>query len=101
MKDTSVKFTRSDSDTKARYGGTVDGYDGESELTVSKVSPSLIIVDHTYVPDTMRGLGMAKSLAERVISDAREGGQRIVPLCPFFRAHAEKHREALNDVIQW
>lgn len=101
MKDTSLKFTRSDSDTKARYGATIDGYPGESELTLSKVSPSLVIIDHTYVPDSMRGLGMAKSLAEHAIADARELGQRIVPLCPFFRAHAEKHREALGDVIQW
>lgn len=73
----------------------------EAELTVSKVSPNLIIVDHTFVPDEMRGQGLAKALAEQVIADARKHGQRIVPLCPFLRAHALKHKEDLADVIQW
>jgi len=98
---TDVTITYSESDTKARYGATVEGVEGEGELTVSKVSPSLIIADHTAVPDTMRGMGVAKALAERLITDARGKGQRIVPLCPFVRAHATKHRDELADVIQW
>ncbi|WP_428924777.1 GNAT family N-acetyltransferase [Marinibacterium sp. SX1] len=98
---TDVTITYSESDTKARYGATVEGVEGEGELTISKVSPSLIIADHTAVPDTMRGMGVAKALAERLITDARGKGQRIVPLCPFVRAHATKHRDELADVIQW
>lgn len=98
---TDVTITYSESDTKARYAATVEGVAGEGELTISKVSPSLIIADHTAVPDSMRGMGVAKKLAERLIADAREKGQRIVPLCPFVRAHATKHREELADVIQW
>ena len=35
------------------------------------------------------------------IRDTRAQGQRILPLCPFVRAHAQKHREELADVIQW
>ena len=92
-------ITRTDTESKARYVATVDGQEGE--LTISKVTPTLIIADHTGVPDTLRGRGVARALADRLMADAREAGQRIVPLCPFVRAYAEKHREALADVIQW
>ncbi len=96
-----LKITYSKTDTKGRYLATQDGIEGEGDLTTSKVSPTLIIADHTAVPDSMRGLGVARTLVERLIADAREKGQRIVPLCPFVRAHVQKHREELADVIQW
>lgn len=97
----SIEITYSESDTKARYGATVGGSGPEAELTTSKVSDTLIIVDHTFVPDALRGKGMARALGDRVIADARQKGQRIVPLCPFMKSLALKNKEALSDVIQW
>lgn len=97
--DISIFYT--ESDTKGRYGASVQGVASEAELTISKVSPELIIADHTFVPDELRGRGLAQALAARLIADAREKGQRIVPLCPFVRAYASKQREELSDVIQW
>ncbi|MEM9431587.1 MAG: GNAT family N-acetyltransferase [Pseudomonadota bacterium] len=96
-----VTITWAESDTKGRYGAIVEGAEAEAELTISKVSPTLIIADHTFVPEALRGRGLADALAARLIADARARGQRIVPLCPFVRAYAEKRREALSDVIQW
>lgn len=96
-----VKITRTDTETKARYVATADGVEGEGELTISKVSATLIIADHTGVPDSMRGLGVAGALVARLIADARAAGQRIVPLCPFVRAQAMRHRDEWADVIQW
>lgn len=96
-----VEIVYSDTESKGRYRATVQGVEGEGELTISKVTPTLIIADHTMVPDSMRGFGVARALADRLIADARAAGQRIVPLCPFVRAHAMRHREELSDVIQW
>jgi uncharacterized protein len=96
-----VTITRTDTDTKARYVATADGVEGEGELTLSKVSTTLVIADHTAVPDTMRGLGIAGALVNRLITDARAAGQRIVPLCPFVRAQAQRHKADWADVIQW
>lgn len=101
MDKTEITITYGESDTKGRYGAQVEGVSGEAELTTSKVSDTLIIADHTFVPDSMRGKGIAGALAARLIADARSKGQRIVPLCPFLRSCAEKHREELADVIQW
>lgn len=81
-----VEITREDGPTKGRYVGRVAGREGEAELTFSKASPTLIIADHTSVPDSMRGTGMGKALAERLVADARAGGYRIIPLCPFVKS---------------
>lgn len=96
-----VTVTRTDTKTKARYVATVAGVEGEGELTLSKVSDTLIIADHTSVPESMRGLGVAGVLVTRLISDARAEGQRIVPLCPFVRAQAMRRGSDWDDVIQW
>ena len=101
LDETDPHITYSESDTKGRYGASVAGVMSQAELTMSKVSPTLIIADHTYVPDDLRGRGLAQALAAHLVADAREKRQRIVPLCPFVRAYAEKHKEDLADVIQW
>ena len=64
---------------------------------------ALIIADHTFVPDELRGRGLAQGAWRRSWWQihAPEGSQRIVPLCPFLRSYAEKNREELADVIQW
>ncbi|SDX17674.1 GNAT family N-acetyltransferase [Litoreibacter albidus] len=96
---TDIKITRTDTDSKARYTATLDGVAGEGELTLSKVSDVLIIVDHTAVPDAMRGMGVAGALAQRVIADARRAGQKIVPLCPFMSSYVSRHKAETADII--
>lgn len=96
---TNTKITREDTDTKGRYVARIEGVAGEGELTFSKASDKLIIVDHTGVPDSMRGMGVAGLLAKRIIEDSRAAGQRIVPLCPFFSAYVARHKEETADVI--
>ncbi|HEY0212134.1 MAG TPA: GNAT family N-acetyltransferase [Paenirhodobacter sp.] len=99
MPTDNVHISYQDQPTKGRYVARVDGIDAEGELTISKVSDVLIIADHTYVPDAQRGNGVASALVDRLITDARAKGQRIVPLCPFVRAQALRHPE-WADVIQ-
>ena len=96
-----INITRSDTATKARIVGRVDGIKEEAELTLSKLSESVVIADHTSVPDAMRGMGVGAALVDRLIADARAAQQRIVLLCPFVRAQAQRNREEWADVIQW
>ena len=48
-------------------------------MTFSKASETLIIADHTGVPDAFRGQGVGRALFDRLVSDARESGVKIVP----------------------
>ena len=90
----------------------IDGQDGKSggkyraelaghfgEMTYSRASPQLIIIDHTQVDDALRGKGIGQALAEHAVGAARTGGWKIIPLCPFFKAQVERHPE-WQDVIK-
>ncbi|MGL4325774.1 MAG: GNAT family N-acetyltransferase [Beijerinckiaceae bacterium] len=82
---------------RGRYILRKDGH--EAELSVSKMSETLWIVDHTGVPDALGGQGIGKMLAERAVSDARASGRTLRATCPFFLAQAAKHPE-WADVVK-
>ena len=84
-------ITREHGPTKGRYVIRRNGE--EVELTYSVTSPTLIIADHTAVPDSFRGTGAGLALVTRMVADARAEGFRIMPLCPFVNAQRKKHPE--------
>jgi uncharacterized protein len=94
-----LTITREDHPTRGRYVARIDGIDAEAEMTFSKASDTLIIADHTSVPDAFRSRGVGRALFDRLVSDAREGGVKIVPLCPFVNAERQKRPE-WSDVFQ-
>lgn len=75
--------------SKGRY--VIRSGGAEAELTYSVTSPTLVIADHTGVPDEMRGTGAGKAMVERLVADARAEGFRIMPLCPFVNAQRRRH----------
>ncbi len=85
------------SESGGRYIAVVDGH--EAEMTYSRTSAKLIIIDHTGVPDALRGKGVGQALAQHAVEEARKGGWKIIPLCPFFKAQAQRHPE-WRDVVQ-
>ena len=91
-----MDIARDDGASGGRYATTVDGH--EAEMTFSRASARLIIIDHTGIPDALRGRGVGQALAEYAVADARDGGWKIVPLCPFFKAQLARHPE-WRDVI--
>ncbi len=70
-----------------------------AEMTYSRVNAGLIIVDHTGVPDALRGQGIAQALAVHAVEDARKNGWKILPLCSFMRVQFTRHSD-WNDVLQ-
>ncbi|MEO8242556.1 MAG: GNAT family N-acetyltransferase [bacterium] len=65
----------------------------EAELTYSITTPTLVIADHTEVPDSFRGTGAGLALVTRLVADARAEGFKIMPLCPFVNAQRKRHPE--------
>ena len=65
----------------------------EAELTYSITTPTLIIADHTGVPDSFRGTGAGLAMVEALVAAARADGFKVVPLCPFVNATRKKHPE--------
>jgi len=84
-------ITLEEGETKGRYVLVHNG--AEADLTYSILSPQTRIADHTGVPDALRGTGAGLALVGRLVADARAGGWKIVPLCPFVNAQRRKHPE--------
>ncbi|GGK24002.1 hypothetical protein GCM10011322_08310 [Salinarimonas ramus] len=68
-------------------------------MTYTRAGESLIIIDHTGVPDALRGRGLGLVLVRRAVEDARAAGKTIIPLCPFAKATIERHPE-FHDVVK-
>lgn len=90
-------ITLEDGPSKGRYVARIEGLP-DAEMTFSRASPRLVIVDHTGVPDEMRGMGVGKALVARIVQDARERQFKIIPLCPFAKATIERTPE-WHDVL--
>ncbi|WP_046472252.1 GNAT family N-acetyltransferase [Allosalinactinospora lopnorensis] len=46
---------------------------------------------HTEVDKAFSGRGLSTTLATRALTDTREAGRRIVPVCPFVADYLKKH----------
>jgi predicted GNAT family acetyltransferase len=65
--------------------------DGDAELTYSPAGEKLIDVQHTFVPPSGRGEGVADSLAQAAFDYARANGMKIIPSCPYVRTWLKRH----------
>ncbi|MEM7766904.1 MAG: GNAT family N-acetyltransferase [Pseudomonadota bacterium] len=92
-----VEVSREDGDAGGRYVATTGGH--TAEMTYSRAGASRIIIDHTAVPDALRGQGVGEALVRQAVEDARSEGFKIIPLCPFAKAILQKHPE-WGDVVQ-
>jgi predicted GNAT family acetyltransferase len=55
--------------------------------------------DHTYVPDTWRGRGVAAQLVRAAADEARRRHWKILPLCSYVVTFFERHPE-FADVLK-
>lgn len=90
-------IAREEGESKGSYAVRIDG--AEARLTYSRAGEGLIIIDHTEVPDALRGRSVGKALVQRAVEDARREGRSIIPLCPFAKAQISRHPE-WQDVLQ-
>ena len=88
--------TREDGPSGGAYKVVVNGI--AAEMTFSRASDTLIIIDHTAVPEELRGRRIGNMLLEKAIADARAGGFKIFALCPFAASQFRRHPE-YRDVL--
>ncbi|MDQ0877616.1 putative GNAT family acetyltransferase [Paenibacillus sp. V4I3] len=70
----------------------------EAELHYVPTGNEIIIVDHTFVSDRLRGQGVGQELVRRVVEFARKEGIKIMPLCPFAKSQFDQHKD-YDDVL--
>lgn len=86
-----IDIQRQDSAQGGRYLVSRAEGDEVAELSWHNIGPRMIAADHTYTPPAMRGTGVAAAMVERLISDARAQGTKILPLCSYVRAQFDRH----------
>ncbi len=89
--------SREESSSKGRYLARLEGH--EAEMSYSLAGGHTIIIDHTGVPDALRGRNVGQALVRRAVEDARREKRRILPLCPFAKAQIARHPE-WHDVLE-
>ncbi|MCM3739491.1 N-acetyltransferase [Oceanobacillus luteolus] len=69
-----------------------------AEMTYLESSKTMLVIDHTYVSDELRGQGVAGKLLEQVVLYARENKKKIKPLCVFAKKRMEETTQ-YHDVL--
>jgi uncharacterized protein len=92
-----MQIEREEGPSKGRYFVELAG--AVAEMTYSRAGETMIIIDHTEVPDAMRGRAVGLALVRRAVEDARTDDRLIIPLCPFAKAQISRHPE-WQDVLK-
>lgn len=77
--------------------------DGErlAEMTYSRASDSLVIIDHTEVAASLSGQGVGRRLLDIAVEWARETHTKILTTCPFARAQFAKDPSIRDVHARW
>ena len=76
------------------------GNTAEAELTYNFTDEGMMDFDHTYVPESHRGQGIADKLVKTGLEHAREKNCKVIPSCPVVEAYVKRHTE-YEDIIYW
>jgi predicted GNAT family acetyltransferase len=68
------------------------------EMTFSRVNPSLVMIDHTDVDDSLRGQGAGRKMLDAAVAWARANNTKFIPVCPFAKAQFDKD-PSIGDVL--
>lgn len=84
-------------------GGDVYGFREEREgKVVAEITWTMLgdvmVMDHTFVDESLRGGGVAKQLLDRAATYAREKGYRMEPVCSYVIMAFERYADEYNDV---
>jgi uncharacterized protein len=67
--------------------------DGQVAYLEYSMTEKVLGLIHTEVPDALRGLGLATSLAETALQYARENNLKVDVICPSVLDYLAKHPE--------
>lgn len=69
-----------------------------AEMTYSRASEQLVIVDHTEVNEQLQGLGVGRKLLNALVAWARETETKVIATCPYAKAQFERD-PSIRDVL--
>ncbi|MFD2247886.1 GNAT family N-acetyltransferase [Pontibacter ruber] len=70
----------------------------QAELTYTYTEEGAMDFDHTFVPESHRGQGIADKLVKTGLEHAREKNCKVIPSCPVVEAYVRRHPD-YQDVL--
>lgn len=92
-----IVISKTEDGGKGRYVLPLEGGE-EACLTYVRSGPNHISIDYSFVPPSARGKGVGAELVAHAVTDARETGTKITPLCGYVAAEFRRHKE-WQDVL--
>jgi len=75
------------------------GQDGGVATLDYTLAGNVLALIHTEIPESLRGSGIASTLAKTALDWARENHMKVDVVCPFVAAFIEKHPEYSDLVL--
>jgi predicted GNAT family acetyltransferase len=85
-------------DNPERHRFEADLGDGSFAIAEYTLRAGKIVFTHTEVPPAHEGKGIGSALIRYALAEARKRGLKVIPICPFFAAHMQKHAE-VQDLL--
>ena len=74
-----------------RYFAAVAG--GEAEAAYAEDADGTRSFNHTFVPEEVRGQGVAEQLVRHALDDTTRSGHGFKAVCPYVKEFLQKHPE--------
>ena len=71
------------------FSTVVDGY--KAVLEYRAVGADTIDMHHTFVPNELRGKGIAAVLAKEALAYAKEQQLKVIPSCSYIAVYLQRH----------
>lgn len=71
----------------------IDDPAGRAYLAYLDLGKQAIDIYRTFVPDELRGRGLAALLAARALSFAQEQGYKVIPSCSYIARYMERQSD--------
>lgn len=84
-------------DDDLRFYAVLDGE--EAELTYTYTEDDVLDLDHTFVPPSQRGKGVADQLVKAGLEFAKSQDYKVIPSCPVVEAYVQRHPE-YQDLVK-
>ena len=87
-----LEIERRDRVTHGDYVAKLPGSDSTAKLSWTD-RDGVRHAEHTFVPTSFRGQGIAEKLVQALIDDARKHGFKIAPDCSYVDSYFRRHKD--------
>lgn len=92
MGSIALEIERRDRVTHGDYVAKLDGIDTSAKLSWTDRG-GVRHAEHTFVPQSHRGKGVAEQLVKALVADARQQGFKIAPDCSYVARYFDRHKD--------